>query len=179
MKTYISLLRGINVSGQKKIKMADLKLLYESLGLKNIVSYIQSGNVIFQSKSGKREKLEQSIQKAIFETFGFEVPVFVLEADKLITLSNANPFKDLAVEEKYLHLTLLHSAPEPEKIHAVSEMKFEGENFQLTKDVVYLYLPNGYGRCKLNNNFLESKLKVRATTRNLKTINHLLELVNI
>ncbi|MFT7605208.1 MAG: hypothetical protein ACI8VT_002802 [Saprospiraceae bacterium] len=176
MQTYLSLLRGINVSGQKKIKMADLKLMYESLGFEDVTTYIQSGNVIFKTKKSRESNLEEPIKKEIRKTFGFEVPVLVLCYEELLSLAAANPYKDSELDHKFLHFTLLSTPPDAEKIKVVNEMQFPGEEFLVTKRVVYLCLPNGYGRTKLNNNFFESKLKVSATTRNLKSVNKLIEL---
>ena len=81
MQTYISMLRGINVSGQKKIRMADLKSLYESLGLENVQTYVQSGNVVFDSEEQDVAKLRKSIEAQIESTFGFSVPVLIRSAD--------------------------------------------------------------------------------------------------
>lgn len=176
MPTYISLLRGINVSGQKKIKMADLKAMYINLGFEDVLTYIQSGNVIFKTKKTALEKLEKTIKEGIQKTFGFEVPTLVISRAELSTLAEANPYKDREVEHKFLYLTLLLHPPAKEKIQTIEAMEFPGEEFKITERVVYLCVPNGYGRTKLNNNFFESKLKTQATTRNLKSINKLLEL---
>ncbi len=83
MTNYISILRGINVGGQKSIKMADLKTLYENLGFSNVKTYVQSGNVVFQTKAEKTELLEQKIHGQIKAKYGFEVPVIVMTVDKL------------------------------------------------------------------------------------------------
>mgnify|MGYP003557868968 CR=1 FL=1 len=83
MTTYISILRGINVSGQKLIKMDDLRKMYEILGFRNVTTYVQSGNVIFNGDHFELSDLEQRISKQIQNDFGFEVPVIVLTIDKL------------------------------------------------------------------------------------------------
>lgn len=176
MTTYIALLRGINVSGQKKILMADLKKMFIDLGYQEVVTYIQSGNVIFQTKKTAEEKLEKNIKSAIEKTFGFDVPVFVLTRDELKKLSDNNPYKDRPVASNFIFLTILSSAPEDENIEMVQAMEFPGEEFSITKRVVYLCLPNGAGRSKLTNNFFEKKLKVRATSRNMRSVLKLLNL---
>ena len=81
MKTYIALLRGINVGGHKKLKMADLKSMMEELGFQNVVTYIQSGNVVFSAKEEK--DLSDNISNGIAEKFGYEVPVLVKTADEI------------------------------------------------------------------------------------------------
>ena len=93
METYISILRGINVSGHKSIKMADLKTLYENLGFSNIKTYVQSGNVVFQSKTEKADIIEQKIHNQIKAKYGFEVPVIVMTVDKLKTIIDCEPIK--------------------------------------------------------------------------------------
>jgi len=173
---YISLLRGINVGGRNKIKMADLKEVYKALAYEEVITYIQSGNVIFKTKKTAEAKLEKSIKEAIKKTFGLEIPVLVISKKELEALAQANPYKDRKLEPKYIHFTILASPPDQEKIDLVNAIEFPGEEFTVTDRVAYLCLPNGYGRTKLHNNFFESKLKVKATSRNLKSILKLIEL---
>jgi uncharacterized protein (DUF1697 family) len=179
MKNYISILRGINVSGQKSIKMADLKTLYENLGFSNVKTYVQSGNVVFQLKAEKTEIIEQKIHSQIKAKYGFEVPVIVMTVEELKTIIDSNPLKgDLAKEEKFLHITFLGSMPENYDEEAIFSKKAGHEEIIITNEAVYLYCPHGYGTSKLNNNFLENKLNVAATTRNWKTTEALLELAS-
>jgi len=177
MTIYISLLRGINVSGQKTIKMDALKKIYEELNFRNVQTYIQSGNVIFQDANSNYCDLEQKISNKINEHFGFDVPVTVLNIEKLKTLIRGNPY--IAEGSKLLsdlYITILSSSPKDTDPQIFRQNQSPGEEFTLTDDAVYLYCPNGYGKTKLTNTFFEKKLKVRATTRNWKTT---LELLNI
>jgi len=177
MTTYISLLRGINVSGQKLIKMDDLKMTYRQLNFQNAETYLQSGNVIFGDDKSDPSDLVATISSKIQEQFGFEVPVIVLKVDELKTIIEANPFKDdLRMDRQFLHVTFLASDPKKIDFEKIEAKKSPGEEIALIKKAVYLYCPNGYGRTKLTNNFLESKLKVGATTRNWKTVNELLKI---
>lgn len=178
MPVYISLLRGINVSGKKKIKMAALKAMFEDLGFEAVITYIQSGNIIFKTKKTKEALLEKKIKTAIEKTFGYNVPTLVLSRAELAKLEKENPYRKRDLAPNLLHFTLLATPPSSEKIQSVQAMEFPGEEFTITDRIVFLCLPNGYGRTKLNNNFFESKLKVQATTRNLKSINKILELSN-
>ena len=176
MTTYISILRGINVGGRKLIKMDALRKLYEGLGFQHVRSYIQSGNVIFTGDDVELCKLEQRISQQIEKDFGFEAPVIVLTVDKLKDIIENNPFladpnKDLS----FLHVTFLSSTPNRFDPKAIEAKKQKEEAFVFSGDVVYLYCPNGYAKTKLTNNFLESVLKVRATTRNWKTTVELLK----
>lgn len=178
MQTYISILRGINVSGQKKILMTDLTKLYEDLGFKDVKSYIQSGNVLFKSsKSLKKKDICDKIQKAIRKQYNFEVPVQILSLDELKAIIESNPFiKQKNIDLEKLHVTFLSESPNPEHLQKTQALDFSPEKFLIKDNAIYLYCPVGYGNSKLSNNFFESKLKVIATTRNWKTVNKLAEL---
>lgn len=171
MATYIALLRGINVSGQKMIKMADLKVMFESIGLGAVRTYIQSGNVLFEDDAFSLEELVDKIYTALLDRFGFEVDVQVFSASIWNQIIVNNPFLvQENLDEAKLYVTLLASQPLPENKEKLSNFSFEQETYQLIDRAVYLYVPKGYGNAKLSNNFLENKLKVSATTRNWKTM---------
>ncbi len=183
MKTYIALLRGINVSGQKKIKMVDLKVMFESLGFKSVITYIQSGNVVFKSGKDDPILIGDTIKQGILKTFGYEVPVLVLTHETLVSIDEENPFlKRIAngeIEEKKMYFTLLSDPPDASAVRELTAAFFGEEEFVITNKVVYFFAAHGYGRTKLHNNFFEKKLKCSATTRNLKTVIKLLELSNL
>jgi len=175
---YLSLLRGINVSGQKKIKMAELKVLYEGLGFTNVLTYIQSGNVVFEADGGldHQSLIEQAIQKA----YGFDVPVLIRTKDEIDNIVTACPFGEVNLDEDGTKVlaTLLSESPNQEAIDSVMPFKHESESILVQDNVVYLRCPNGYGKTKLSNTFLEKKLKVSATTRNWKSMVKLQEMLN-
>ncbi|MEO9512530.1 MAG: DUF1697 domain-containing protein [Flavobacteriaceae bacterium] len=175
MKTYIALLRGINVSGQKKIKMVDLKKTLENKGLKNVKTYIQSGNISFRYAESNPNLLQDKVQDAILEDFGFDVPTLIVEGDALEKILKANPFKS-EVEEYSLYFVLLKEKPDQILVDEFNALDFVHEDFHITNTCVYLCCKNGYGNAKLNNNLVERKLKVQATTRNLKTMKKLVEM---
>ncbi len=178
MKQYISMLRGINVSGQKKIKMADLRAMYESLGFQQVNSYIQSGNVAFACPSKSNSKLEEMISKGIKDTFGFDVPVWVRTKDYFEKAIKECPFKTITEETlKYHHLTFLGAIPSADLVKALETLDFSPDVFVIKEDRIFIHCPQGYGRSKLNNNFFERKLKVKATTRNWKSVNVLYGMV--
>jgi uncharacterized protein (DUF1697 family) len=177
MKTYISILRGINVSGQKLIKMDALRKLYENMGFQEVRTYVQSGNVVFEGEELELGSLEQKIVQQIKNEFDFEVPVIVLTIDCLKEAIDNNPFlSDPTKEHSFLHLTFLASKPDVYDKEAIESKKQGAEALIFSDKVIYLYCPNGYGKTKLTNNFLEARLKVRATTRNWKTVNVLLKI---
>jgi len=177
MKTYIAILRGINVSGQKIIKMADLKVHLEELNFQNIQTYIQSGNVIFQCKSENSKSLEEKIEKKILEKYGFHVPTLVKTPAEIEYVIYNNPFlKDKNKDINRLYVTFLSRIPEQNNVEKLKTFDYNPEEYILDGKNIFGFAPNGYGNAKLNNNFFEKKLKVNATTRNWKTVDKLFEL---
>lgn len=177
MITYISMLRGINVAGQKKILMSDLKSLYEDLGFVKVQTYIQSGNVIFQSNEKDRNVISKALQNSISQKYNFEVPVLILRLDELEAIAGKNPFLNLTdFNPKFQYLSFLYEEAELEKIEATAKYSNEIETFEIALNTIYFYCRTGYGKTKFSNNFFESKLKVVATTRNW---NSTLELINL
>lgn len=177
--TYISILRGINVSGKNLIKMEALRTSYENAGFSNVQSYVQSGNIIFQSDSKQIKELEQTIIQFIKQDFGFAVPVIVLSVDQLKRIIENNPFAQQPEKDpNFFHVTFLSEKPEFSGYSVIESKKLEDEEIAFSEDAVYLYFPNGYGKTKLTNNLIESKLKVAATTRNWKTVNELMRMAS-
>ncbi len=176
MENFIALLRGINVSSQKQIKMVNLKTSFEVLGFSKVQTYIQSGNVVFSYNNSQPKDLEKLIEKKILDEYGFQVPTIVLKSEEWNSILNSNPFlkeKDNEIEK--LYLTILSEEPSSENLKKLERLDFDPEAFIIDGKKIYLYLPNGYGRTKLNNNYFENKLKVSATTRNWKTAKKLSE----
>ncbi|MFC2167452.1 DUF1697 domain-containing protein [Acidobacteriota bacterium] len=168
MSVHISLLRGINVSGQKKIKMEELRALYNSLGFKNVKTFIQSGNVIFECVETDLSLLEKNIESGIKKQFGYDVHVLITTPFKLKEIIDNNPF-----DEEKTSVTFLSEIPKHIPWDELKTAKHETEKIEISNDVVYIHYPIGIGKTKLSNNFFERKLKVAATSRNLRTINKL------
>jgi uncharacterized protein (DUF1697 family) len=178
MTRYISILRGINVGGKRKILMSDLNKLYSDLGFSNIITYIQSGNVIFDVKSmGQIVDIEGKIENAIMKIFGFDVPVIVRTVPELQRSIAINPFLTTqVVEVERLCLTFLKDLPTAEKLDNLNKIDFHPDKFEIIGKDVFIYCNGKYSESKLTNNLIESKLKVGATTRNWKTVSKLFEL---
>ncbi len=177
MQKYISMLRGINVSGQKKIKMDALRALYAALHFKNVKSYIQSGNVIFESDELDMSSLARQIGAQIEQTFGFLVPIMIRTPEQFHDLLENNPFLGEKTEDiKQLYVTFLDEAPPIGALDALVKFATKSEEFHLHGKEIYLFYPNGAGRSKLSNNLIERKLGVTATTRNWRTVNKLADL---
>jgi uncharacterized protein (DUF1697 family) len=178
MTVYISLLRGINVSGQKIIKMAELRSRYQSLSFKNVQSYIQSGNVIFTiDNNDTTEQLAKKINQAILAHYQFDVPVFILTPEALQNARSKLPFAhvDVAVDGSKVLLCFL-SDEVSNPMASLSPYLKDNEHLSIIGKVLYLHCEDGLGRSKLTIALIEKKLKVSATARNLKTVDKLLNL---
>ena len=174
---YIALLKGINIGRSKRIKMADLVKTLESLGFKNVKTYLQSGNVIFEHDSSDIAEIEESIERKISETFSFSVDVIIRTKDELENIVNGNPFiSEPDIELDKLHVTFLSDIPDQKAVLKLDINKAENEKFEIIGREVYIYCPNGYARTKLKNDMFERKLNTTATTRNWKTTKKLMEL---
>lgn len=174
MKTYIALLRGINVGGHKKVPMAELRELLTKSGLENVSTYIQTGNIIFQTLEKDISILEESIKKNILNHFGFEISVLVKTRQDLKRIFDASPFSE--EKKKASYFTMLHDTPDEDLVKEASEKVYEGEEYQIINDCLYFYCEKGYGQAKFNMNFFERKLKTSATSRNYNTMVKLLSL---
>lgn len=171
MKTYIAILRGINVSGHKKIKMDALRTSLLKLNFQEIETYIQSGNIVFQYKKTSTIRLANLIAKKILEDFGFEVPVIVKEPDEIESVLKNNPFLNQRKEDvTRLYVTFLSGEPSKAGLSKIKEGDYDEDEFAVFDNVIFLFCPKSYGNTKLNNNFFENKLKVVATTRNWNSV---------
>lgn len=180
MQTYIAFLRGINVGGNKIIKMALLKDMLEKLGFDKVATYIQSGNAVFQSQSADTANLAAQIGAAIKGMFGFEVVIFLKSLAELKSIISLNPYAEILLQaEERIYFTLLSSKPQEEKWAAMVQKNEGSDEVSLRHDVAYLYCRGGYNRTLFSNPFIEKQLKLSATTRNLETMAKMLELAEM
>jgi uncharacterized protein (DUF1697 family) len=178
MHTYIALLRGINVSGHKKIKMEDLKRILSYSDFKNIKTYIQSGNIIFNSSEDNQE-ISQQVSDYIYKEYKFQVPVIVKNLQEWSIITENNPFiKDPTFAMKSLYITFLSDFPTVENIEILKSYKFDSEKYFIDGTIIYSVYPNGAGKTKMTNNFFENKLKVSATSRNWNTVHELFSIAS-
>jgi uncharacterized protein (DUF1697 family) len=169
--TYIALLRGINVSGQNAIPMSALRDSMARLGFHNVQTYLQSGNIVFQVPPTDETTLSTSIMAEISKEFGHKVPVLVLSAQTLASIANASPLRPkVGDDEALFHCTFLFQPVTPTAFQALQLPAAAGERAVLHDNTVLLHCPQGYGRTKLNNSYLERALGVTATTRNWRTV---------
>ena len=176
METYIALLRGINVSGQKLIKMEQLRKVVGELPISNISTYIQSGNVIFDSSIDNFFQLEQLIASKILHHFGFEVTVIVTNLAELQDIVQQNPYSQAEVDSVQPYIVLLSQLPNPDAVSTLSAVDFGNDQWMLKGRTLYIFYAEGAGKTKLSNAVIERKLKVKATARNWKTVQKLIGL---
>ena len=172
------MLRGINVSGQKKIKMSDLESLYVKLGFQNVLTYIQSGNVIFNSGIKDRAEIINIIENGITKKYKFHVPVTLRTRREISDIIKKCPFGsiDISLEGTRVLVTFLSARPPKDKLALIKKYVAASEELVPRGKEIYLYCPNGYGKSKLSNAFLENMLGVVATTRNWKSLQKLYDL---
>lgn len=180
METYISILRGINVSGQRKILMTDLKEIYEQLNLKAVSTYIQSGNVLFKTEQKLTiQQLVGNIEQAIQKKYTFEVPVLIRTFTEMKKVLENNPFlKEPTIDIEKLYVTFIKEMPDRSNSEILKDIDFSPDWFIRIEREIFLYCPGGYGNTKLTNNLFERKMKTNATTRNWKTVKKLVELAS-
>jgi uncharacterized protein (DUF1697 family) len=175
MNTFIALLRGINVGGKNILPMKELTTVLEGLGLNNVKTYLQSGNVVFQSEKINLKELSQDIGTAIEKSHGFKPQVLILSIQELREAIAANPFPEGESEPKTLHLFFLESAPTNPDMDRLQSLKTASEKFRLIDTVFYLYAPDGIGRSKLAAN-VEKAVGVAATARNWRSANKVMSM---
>jgi len=179
MPVFASLLRGINVGGNKKIKMGDLRELYASLGLENTQTLLQSGNAVFQTDRTDRMDIRSLIEKGIEQKFNFDVQVVLRNHDELQTIIDQHPFSDMQLDEpSKISVVFLDAVPTDAAFaDLVESNKGQEIIFPLAGKQLYIFYSDGKGKSKLDNNRIERKLQVRATARNWNTTQKLHKLL--
>lgn len=175
MNIYIALFRGINVGGRHILPMKELVAVLENLGCRNVKTYIQSGNAVFESKENNTSQLSKKISAEIKKSRGFEPHVLLLRLEEMEKAITNNPFPDGEKDPKALHVGFLTSTPKTPDLRALEGLKANGEQFQLTDTIFYLYAPEGIGRSKLAAS-TEKLLGVPLTDRNWRTVRKIMEM---
>ncbi|GGR46137.1 DUF1697 domain-containing protein [Streptomyces roseolus] len=177
--TYALLLRGINVSGHRKLPMPELRELLEGLGHRDVRTYLQSGNAVFTTDGpGSEATLATAVERAVEERFGFACDCLVRDAAYLTAVADACPFPAAGLEGKQLHAVYYSAPVTPDRFAAVDPEAFAPEAFALGDRVMYLYTPDGLGRSKLAEAVMRPSLTkgLVATARNWNTVRKLVEL---
>ncbi|WP_043686456.1 DUF1697 domain-containing protein [Streptomyces xylophagus] len=176
--TYAALLRGINVGGNKKLPMAELRTLLEGLGHGDVRTYLQSGQAVFVSGHGDEESLATELARAIETRFGFTVDVVVRDHAYLKAIAENCPFPAAELEAKQLHVTYYSVPVAEDRFAEIDQVAYLPEEFRLGDRALYLYAPDGLGRSKLAVELSRPRLNkgLITTTRNWNTVLKLVEL---
>jgi uncharacterized protein (DUF1697 family) len=169
----VALLRGINVGGRTRITMDDLRRLFADLGQTEVKTYLQTGNVIFKGPAGgpsAATALSAAVEQRIAADLGIAVSVLLRTADDLDKVVASNPYLDRESDPTKLHVTFLAAAPDEDRAGRLVPPSGVTDSLTLVGREVFLHCPDGYGRTKLSNAFVERRLGLAATTRNWKTV---------
>jgi uncharacterized protein (DUF1697 family) len=169
------MLRGINVSGRNRLAMADLQQVFVDADCRDVVTYIQSGNVVF-TMAGAAPPPVAVVQQRLRDMLGSHVPVLVRSGAELRRVLGTNPFARRGDEPAHLHVTFLAAAPDRAGVASLPAGGADGDELAVVGREVYLHCPNGYGNTKLTNALFEKKLGVDATTRNWRTVMKLVDM---
>jgi uncharacterized protein (DUF1697 family) len=172
----VALLRGINVGGKNKVPMAELRELFATLGHEDVVSYIQSGNVVFTSPV-KPAQAAGDIAAAIKKEFGLPVPVIVRTRAELAKVTTSNPYLKRGADASKLHVTFLADRPTAAAIKQLDPDRCPPDKFTVQGKEIFMFMPNGMGRTKLTIDYFEKRLGTQGTARNWNTVNKLLDLM--
>ena len=175
MKAYIIFLRGVTPTGKNKVPMTPLRQVLAAAGLSDVRTYIQSGNVLVRSGL-TASQVEKLVHDEIKKYFGGDLVVVARTPAQLRQIFKRNPFEGVDTAKTYF--TILSNKPDESKVKTLVGQDFHPDMFVVSDKVVYVHCQVGYANTKLNNNFLEKKLGVSATTRNCNTMSKLIELSN-
>ncbi len=179
MPIVIALIRGINVGGHKKIKMADLRQLFTSLGLRQVRTVLQSGNAVFATDESDLPRLQKQLEAAIRERFGFEAGVLLRAAENFKAALARHPFTAAQLERgNHSMIAFLSAAPDPAAVEALREGNPGRESIHVAGNALFIFYTDGVARSKLDNKRIERALSLLSTARNWNTCNRLLKLLD-
>jgi uncharacterized protein (DUF1697 family) len=176
VSTHVALLRAINVGGRNSLPMKALAAMFEELGCRNVRTYIQSGNVVFEASDALARRVPQAIHAAIQKQVGFSAPVVTRSARELEKAAKAHAFAKKAKDAKALHFAFLAEAPSAERIALLDPKRSPPDEFKVIGRDIHFHLPNGVGPSKFTNVYLDAKLATVSTLRNMATVQRLLEM---
>lgn len=171
MTRCVSLFRGINVGGHHIIRMQELKALHESLGLRDVATYLQSGNVVFSCDDAELAQLPERIAAGVTQKFGFSVDVLLRTSAEIDALLAHNPFQQQALQEpQWLVVLFLANFPPSGALDKLQQIYSGPETWNLVGQELYIFYPNGIGRSKLTPALLDKTLQTKGTARNWNTV---------
>lgn len=175
LRDYIVLLRGINVGGSKRLKMEELRQMLVEMDFLGVKTYIQSGNIVLKSEKSE-EEISKRIQEKLKVEKDYDVPVLTVSLEDWQRLINENPFAE--EDSKYLSVTICDKTINPEELAEAINFDLKHNRYEVIGNRLYQITPDGYRNTKLTNNWIENKLKLKATTRNWKTTLKMAEMAN-
>lgn len=175
---YVAFLRGINVGGKNKIKMERLREICFALGFENVKTYINSGNVIFETKKSDDKKLAAKIEKAIENEFGLNIKVIVRTIEEIKNIIENNPFEGAFENDKDVHVFFFDEEMPKEKAELLLSNNTENERYAVRNREIFCHLRVSVLESLMGKDYIGKKLKISATARNWRTVNKILELAN-
>jgi len=172
---FVALFSGINVGGNRIVKMAELRALFEKLGFSDVATYVQSGNAVFRSSKGDAATLTKQIEAAFEKQWGFHSRIMVRDLSWFERLVSENPYPEVAAEHTKLHAYVLEREPTADEIARLAEKCIGPERFEIKGDVLYLHAPDGLGKSVFAG-LIPRTLKVPGTARNWRSVLALLGL---
>jgi uncharacterized protein (DUF1697 family) len=175
MHTYIAFLRAVNMAGHNSVKMKDISALFTDIGFSKVETYIQSGNIIFQTAT--EDDYSRIIEENILSATGFNITVMIRTPDQLKKLIKSNPFRDPGkFNPGRVAVLFLTSEPGEDVKAKMSDYDFSPDKFVISEKNVFIFCPDGFGRSKLSTGFFEKKMGIKCTARNWNTVNAILEI---
>jgi len=173
---YIAFLRGINVGGKNKIKMETLREVCALIGFENVKTYINSGNIIFETKKTDDQKLAAKIEKAIEKEFGLQIKTMVRSVAEIEDIIKNNPFDGQFENEKDLHVFFTDEKKKKKKREQLLSNNNENEKYAVRGREIFCLLKISVLDSLMGKDYIGKKLKISATARNWRTVNKVLEL---
>lgn len=175
---HVALLRGINVGGKNLLPMAELAALFEAAGAHEVSTYIQSGNVLFSATAAGATKVVAQVEAALGERFERPMPVVLRSREELAAVVEANPFLARGAEPRFLYVAFLAQRPAAARVKQLDPERSPPDAFELLGRELFLQLPNGAGKTKLTNDYLDRTLDTVSTVRNWNTVTKLFALAS-
>jgi uncharacterized protein (DUF1697 family) len=174
---HVALLRGINVGGKNMLPMKELAGLFVAAGCGEVVTYIQSGNVVFCADDKVAGRVQNAITKQVQLQFGLKVPVVLRTASEMQAVIRGNPFLKAGAADEMLHVSFLADRPGPDLVVGLDAMRSAPDEFAVIGREIYMKLVTGAAKTKLTNAYFDSKLKTVSTMRNWRTVLKLAEMM--
>ncbi len=169
---YVALLRGVNLAASNRLSMRELAAMFGDAGCTNVVTYIQSGNVVFRASDACAARVPAAIATTIADRLGFRAPVVMRTAGELRKVVRGNPFLRVgaSADIDFLHVMFLADRPSAAAVAALDPKRSPSDEFRVVGRDIYLRFPNGAARTKLTNAYFDSKLATTSTMRNWRTV---------